>query len=147
MRRSFSFGRRARRPKGAARLNDKEEMSVELRETGLGQFSSPGKSSSIGAPSASPRFAAIMSEQQAIITQLKMLMRSGTSGEDLYQSVDFMDVVARLESAQAEQRALLSPQSGEHVSADEQRLLVKQSCTMIELLSELTSGGADDREE
>ena len=91
---------------------------------------------------AGPRLSAIMAEQQAIIAALRDLLRSGRGGQELFASAEFPELVARLERAQSEQRLLLSPMSGERVGAAEQRLLVQQSRTKLELLAQCTSGPA-----
>ena len=57
-------------------------------------------------------------------------------------SLEFAELVARLERSQQEQRAILSlPPIGElpSIGATDQQLLMKQSCSMIDLLTQLTS--------
>lgn len=80
-----------------------------------------------------------MSEQQAIISQLRDLKSTGLQGEALLCSPSFQEAVTRLQRAQSDQRTLLSGQGSR-----ETMLLVKQSQTMMELLSELTSGAEDE---
>ena len=96
---SLSRGR-ARRPRGAARLGEKDELNSEVDRGGLGHYyESPSKSrasSSMDVPAASMHVAAIMSEQQAIISRLREFLRSGRGGSaELLCSADFQEVVAR----------------------------------------------------
>ena len=144
-----SFSRRSR-PRGAAKLRDRDGPNSPAEREGLGHYQeSPARgpgdhsaSMSSEVPAASRRLSGIMSEQQAIISRLRELIRSGRGGDELMRSAEFPELVTRLECAQAEQKQLLSPQymGGENIGAAEQRLLIKQGHQMMELLVQLTSG-------
>ena len=83
-----------------------------------------------------------MSDQQGIMSTMQDFLRNNRGGEELMNSLEFAELVARLERSQQEQRAILSlPPIGElpSIGATDQQLLMKQSCSMIDLLTQLTS--------
>jgi hypothetical protein len=81
-----------------------------------------------------------MSEQQGIISGLReLLAKRSPATEHPASSMAFEVLVERLKNVQDDQRKLLAWQS---VGAAEQRLLVKQTKTMMDLLAQLT----DDQE-
>ena len=140
--RSASFGR-ARRPKGATRLRADDGDTPVKGGGGTRASSKYYESAADNEPvQASPRLAAIMSEQQAILSTLRDLIHCGRSGEELLCSDEFMQVVGRIGSVQSEQKQLLSPGSGEHVGAAEQKLLLRQSKQMLECIGVLTGDGS-----
>ena len=75
---------RARRPKGAARIDTAEKDGLNGADAeGFGGYrDSPysAKSAAVEDVNASPQLAAIMQEQQAIISQLRVLCRAGCGG-------------------------------------------------------------------
>ena len=77
----------------------------------------------------------MMSEQQSIISGLRDLARSPDSMATVLSSDTFQALVYRLTAVQGQQRALF--EQG-RVGTDEQRLLVKQNRTMMDLLARLT---------
>lgn len=155
-----SFRRRASRPPGHAKLDDDASEAISSRfnegHSQLGRYASPSRSSVEGAPShasraastdglvaADWRVATYMSEQQSIISELRQHGASGMRPEELMESGHFQALVARLGAAQTELRDLIGAGGGAgRVGAAEQRLLVRQSATMLELLDKLTATAA-----
>ena len=134
-----SFLRRVgRRPPGAKLPEHDEIMDAGSSSLGGYRDSPTARPSSSASVHASPALAAIMSEQQAIISALRDLKSSGLNNDALICSVEFTTTVGRLQRVQSDQRSLLSS-SGGHVGSTEQKLLVRQSQTIQELLTALTS--------
>lgn len=90
--------------------------------------------------SADRQTAAIMSEQQAIITELRELQSAAAPGSVLCTG-EFQQLEARLAVVQAELSDLL--QSGRQLGSGEQLLLVRQTRTAYALLGEFTGGAAE----
>ena len=141
--RLFSFRARAHRPRGAARFGQLEndysgdDYHDDWRSTsreGAARQQQAG-----GVIAADRRTAAAMSEQQAIISELRDLgARWGANPGELMGEPSFQSLVSRLSEAQNELRSMLS--GSVPIGAEDQRLLVRQSQTMLQLLSAITLG-------
>ena len=113
---SFSFLSRKKRPP-QSHGNGRDASDVEL-------------------PGASMQLAALMSEQQAIISGFRELLSSGPRAE-ASSSQAFDLLIQRLQVVQASQKALLA---NERLAGAEQKTLVRQASTIMELLGQLTAG-------
>ena len=82
------------------------------------------------------QLAALMSEQQAIISGFRELLSSGPRAE-ASSSQAFDLLIQRLQVVQASQKALLA---NERLAGAEQKTLVRQASTIMELLGQLTAG-------
>ena len=149
--------RGSRRPKGANKLPEHESFFEDDEEAGLGGFGSPGSKASASSMhggssadsdtivDADPRLAAHLSEQQSIISALRAEIKAAKPQAELLSSLNFQALVARLGTAQQELRELLS--AGSKPSPNAQKLLVRQSKQMLELLSQLTEPADESTEE
>ena len=147
----MSFLRRVAktRPPRARHIPD-EELDHMGRDRGsLGGYADTPPRSSL--PAASRELAAIMSEQQSIISALRDLQRGvavaqdqqqdgHSSTEEILCSAEFQAVVGRLQQVQWSQRNILGGDR-QRVSASEQRTLVRQTEQMMALLSQLMEYG------
>ena len=117
-------------------------VDEEEGDANLGGFGSPSmlhRHADHSFVAADAAVAAMMSEQQAIITSLRGFRRSPRPRSEILESLDFQALVARLSSSQQSLKQLLS--DGTSAGAPELRLLVRQSKQMLELLSEVAEGG------
>lgn len=88
-----------------------------------------------------PRLAPHMEEQDGIIDALLSLsgrLQDGAAGEEPLCTPDFQAMLARVEAAQTQFRAVLE---GGHLDKEEQQRLVSQSQTMLDLLSRVMAMG------
>ena len=76
-----------------------------------------------------------MSEQQSIITGLRSL--SGPP-ESVMESPEFLDLVSRIQAVQQQANALIKGNSVEGVRAEDQKVLVRQTQSIMDLLTNLT---------
>ena len=86
---------------------------------------------------AGPQVAAHMSEQQAIISELRACGKQSLPKAELLSTPNFQALIVRLGTAQHELRELLKEGS---LRPDDAKLLLRQSQLMLQLLSELTEG-------
>ena len=86
---------------------------------------------------AKPQVAAHMSEQQAIISELRACGKQSLPKAELLSTPNFQALIVRLGTAQHELRELLKEGS---LRPDDAKLLLRQSQLMLQLLSELTEG-------
>ena len=155
MLRSLSFSkRRARRPTGAARLSEKDELNFDGENQGLGQFDSPSgpsdpksRSSLTGALGRSLtftrhrepqvtkeelRFENHMIELDCIWSKLHVLIRS----EHGVGTPEFAKLVTRLENSQQEHASIVA--TGWKISIDDQRRVVEKTAKVLRLFKKLT---------
>jgi hypothetical protein len=86
---------------------------------------------------AKPQVAAHMSEQQAIISELRACGKQSLPKAELLSTPNFQALIVRLGTANRELRELLKEGS---LRPDDAKLLLRQSQLMLQLLSELTEG-------
>jgi hypothetical protein len=84
-----------------------------------------------------PQVAAHMSEQQAIISELRACGKQSLPKAELLSTPNFQALIVRLGTAQHELRELTKEGS---LRPDDAKLLLRQSQLMLQLLSELTEG-------